>query len=144
MARTRLVVPHFLACTKSRAIRPVGPTNAYVLKGVSHYFSLPRGATFPNEFRRLDFYCRCYHGRGTRDFELEIQWIDGPNGRQRINVYGPFKIRFRPGEPARDWVVRVTGLPVPGEGRYVARLKVLKTTTAKLLAAEYFHVRESR
>jgi hypothetical protein len=103
---------------------------------------VPAGTPFPTMLDRIDLYARFFDGRATALFELRVYWIDAPDGPELVEAYGPVRIRFRPGEPARDWVVRLLGVTVPGLGRYAFQLKKLGKVRSRLFATDYITIVE--
>ncbi len=85
---------------------------------------------------------RFYHGRGSVDFELRIWGLNGPNGRELIEVYGPQTVFFRPNEPTRDFVFLLNRIAIPYPGLYAVRLASLPGDRGRgvTLATEYFEV----
>ncbi len=137
---SRLAVQHWVASLETTIDPPVGVNNFYNLLRVGHTHVFAAETEFPATLPRMDVFARFVNGTGTGEFEIRLSWLDAPEGRRRIETYGPFRVAFRQGEPLRDWVFRLLHLQLDGSGRYRLDLRVMKSRRRKLLATEYFYV----
>ncbi len=91
--------------------------------------------------REICLFARFFGGGGPHEYEIEAVWHDDPTGSESpIEVYGPFSIFFRDGEPTRDYVFRLRNFPIAGSGRYAIQLIPLDDQDREPLAIEYFEV----
>jgi len=141
MARRRLVAHHLLMTLGSRVQPPAGPNNPYDLYGVSYVHTIPFGMERIEPIERVDMFTRFFHGRGTWEFEAEVIWVDGPDGREVVASYAPLFVFFRKAEPVRDHVFVLRNVPLPGLGRYRIHLRALKPRRRFPVAMEFFEVR---
>jgi len=139
MAR-RLRVQHWVACLEAHFVAQEGWVHPYDLLGVSYTHTVPAALEFPRELPRLDLFARFFHGRGSREFELRVVWVDGPNGPEEVDIYGPFTVFFRPDQQVRSFVFRLLNIPLPGAGRYRVHLQAVKPRRRQPLATEFFAV----
>lgn len=140
MAQRRLFAHHWLMALGARVQPPAGPTNPYDLFGVGYAYKVPTGDTPIEPIKRVDMFTRFFHGRGTWEFEAEVIWVDGPDGRELVASYAPLVVCFRPTEPVRDYVFVLRNIPLPGLGRYRIYLRALKPRRRFPLAIEFFEV----
>jgi hypothetical protein len=138
--KSRLAVQHWIACNEARVIAPVGVNNFYELLGVGHVHTFAADVEFPAVIPELNLFARFVNGSGVVQFEVEVIWLDAPDGEQVVDVYPPHQITFRPNEPLRDSVFRLSNVPVEGTGRYAVRLHHLKARDRRVLANEYYSV----
>lgn len=139
MAR-RLRVQHWVACLEARVEPPVGPQNFYNLLRVGYTYTGAADTEFPWSVRRMDMFARFVRGVGVAEFEIRLVWEDAPEGPREVENFGPWRIRFRPGDPTRDNVFRLLNVPIDGPGRYQLELQLVKSGRNRLLAIEYFRV----
>ena len=139
MAR-RLVAHHWMMTLSARVQPPAGPINPYDLFGVTYVHRVPVGTVTIDPIDRVDMFARFFNGRGTWEFEVEVVWVDGPDGRELVARYGPFSVYFRPGQTVRDFVFVLRNVPVPGEGRYRVLLRGVKPRRRRPISTEYFEV----
>jgi hypothetical protein len=137
---SRLAVQQWVACLETTIDPPVGVNNFYNLLRVGHTHMFPGDTEFPTTIPRIDMFARFVNGTGVGEFEIRQWWLDSPEGRRRIETYGPFRVVFRPGEPLRDWVFRLLYLRLDGAGRYRLDLRMAKPRRRAPLASEYFYV----
>ncbi len=139
---SRLVVQHWIACLKARVIPPVGTRNFYDLLGVGHFHTFAGDVEFPAVIPELNMLARFVDGTGVGRFEIEVFWLDAPEGERSVNYYPPYQVTFRPNEPLRDYVFRLWNVPVVGAGRYSVRLFRTGRRVRKVIANEYFFVEQ--
>src|SRR5438045_8034905 len=136
--KSRLAVQHWVACLDARVIPPVGVNNFYELIGVGHVHMFAADVEFPATISVLATFARFMNGTGVKQFEVEVIWLDAPEGNRLTERYPPFQVTFRPNEPLRDAVFRFWNVPIHGTGRYVVRLSRLGARRKRELANEYF------
>jgi len=107
---------------------------------VCYEYKVPAGDAPIEPIKRVDMFTRFFHGRGTWEFEAEVIWVDGPDGRELVVSYAPLVVFFRPTEPVRDYVFVLRNIPLPGLGRYRIYLRALKPRRRSPLAIEFFEV----
>jgi hypothetical protein len=135
-----LAVQHWIACLEARVIPPVGVNNFYELLGVGHVHTFAGDVEFPGVIPKLNLFARFVNGSGVVQFEVEVIWLDAPEGERLVDRYPPLQVTFRPNEPLRDTVFRFINIPIDGTGRYAMRLSRLKSRGRRILANEYFSV----
>jgi hypothetical protein len=140
MSRRRVVAHHWLMTLGTRVQPPARPNNPYDLFGVSYEYPVPVGSDPIKPIDRVDMFARFFDGRGTWEFEAEVIWVDGPDGRESVAVYGPQRVAFRPREPVRDFVFVLRNVRLPGEGRYRIHLLAVKPRRRLPIATEHFEV----
>ncbi len=143
-------VHHWILCRSAAVESPAKPTNQYSLFGVGFRFAVESRfesePTFPNPIDSLCIFARFYGGSGTREFEIQVEWLDGPGESEGsiTEVYGPFTVHFREGESVRDYVFSLRNVSISGTGRYAVRLHDLDIPSFEIpydpLAIEYFEV----
>ena len=145
----RVSVQHLVVCERASVSGTPGPDNAYNLTGVGHSFAVPTGTVYPATVPSLDLFIRFFVQRsGTGEFVIRYSWVDAPAGRTRLlDEYGPLTIFFRPGQPIRNYMVRLRNLELAGSGRYALRLTQLRPhhvqgIRQRVLRTEYFVVVE--
>jgi hypothetical protein len=139
MAR-KFRVQHWIACREAQFVAQEGWIHPYDILGVSYTHVVPADTEFPREIERLDLFARFVDGRGSREFEVEVVWVDGPAGRKDVDTYGPFTVFFRFDQHVRSYVFRLLNVPLPGAGRYRAHLWVVTARGRVMLATEFFEV----
>jgi hypothetical protein len=137
-------VQHWLVCRRGK-VAAAAPYNPYTLSGVTYRFAVPAAVGMspgdPYPAKQLCVFARFFGGSGSVDFEIRVAWLDGPGGgRVTAEVYGPFTIHFRAGEPVRDYVFRLRNVPLSGTGRYAVELVPATGRRAGPLAVEFFEV----
>ena len=137
---SRLFVQHWIACLDSQAVPPVGVNNFYNLLGVGHVHTFAGDVEFPAVIPELDMFARFVNGTGVRQFEVEVFWLDAPEGERLVNYYPPYQITFRSNEPLRDYAFRLANIPVGGAGLHSIRLYRSRRRGRKVLSNEYFYV----
>jgi hypothetical protein len=137
---SRLAVQHWVACLESLFEFRDEWLLPYNLLGVSYSHTVAADIEFPCVVPRLDLFARFFHGRGTRLFEVEVSWIDGPTPETDVATYGPYTVFFRRDQAARSYVFRLQNLPLPGPGRYQIWLRMIKPRRLRPLATEFFEV----
>lgn len=142
MNRNRVTVQHFVACIEARVVPPVGPHNFYDLLGVGYKHMVPPDAEPPWEIDLLDHFVRFVSGVGKAEFEIELVWLDAPEGRRRIDFFGPYTVAFRPTDQIRDTMFRIRRVPLDGAGRYRFRLWQIQPRRRRL-GTEFIHVSRS-
>ncbi|HVK15002.1 MAG TPA: hypothetical protein VM597_40055 [Gemmataceae bacterium] len=138
--RASVRVQHWIACLDRRVVAPAGPQNHYNLFSVGYRYLAPPETEFPWTIRHLDMFARFVGGTATRQFEVRVVWVDAPDRPQRVEVYGPLQVVFRPGDAVRNFVFRLRNIPIPGPGRYRLRLFEIGTRPSPLLATEYIEI----
>jgi hypothetical protein len=138
--KPRLAVQHWIACLEARVIPPVGVNNFYELLGVGHVHTFAADVEFPAVIPELNLFARFVNGAGVMQFEVEVIWLDAPEGERVIDTYPPHQVTFRPNEPLRDTVFRLANVPIDGAGRYAVRLFRLKRRGRRVLSDEYLSV----
>ena len=143
-------VHHWLLCRSAAVDSPAKPMNQYSLYGVGIRFAVEVAVElapiFPKPIDSLCVFARFYGGSGTREFEIEVTWLDGLEDFEEtfVEVYGPFTVHFREGESVRDYVFSLRNVPILGTGRYAVRLSDLDMpifeSPSEPLAVEYFEV----
>ncbi|MCI0701372.1 MAG: hypothetical protein L0241_09860 [Planctomycetia bacterium] len=136
----RLAVQHWIASLEATVEPPAGINNFYNLLRVGHTHVLAPDTEFPTVLPRLDMFARFVNGSGVAEFEADVIWMDAPEGWRRTETYWPLRVAFRPGEPLRDTVFRLLGIPLEGVGRYRIDLRAIKPRKRSRLATEYFYV----
>ncbi len=137
----RIAVQHWVACLGAQVEPPVGVNNFYNLLGVGHVHTFAGDVEFPAALSELGMFARFVNGAGVARFEVQVIWLDAPEGVRVIDGIGPLQITFRPGEPLRDTVFRFRNIPIDGTGRYVLKLNQLRSRGRhRELANEYFSV----
>ena len=136
----RLRVQHWVACLEAGVVPPAGPNNFYNLLRVGYTHTVPADTEFPWAFPRLDMFARFYGGKGTCEFEIRVDWIDALEGSRLIDFFGPFRVAFRPNEPARDVTFRLLNVPTGGVGRLEIVLLAIRPRRRPPLAREYVTV----
>jgi hypothetical protein len=139
MARP-LRVQHWLRTLGTRVQPPVSADNPYDLFGVSYVHPAPGGDGPIPPIPRVDMFTRFFHGVGAWEFEVEVIWVDGPDGSELVANYGPQPVTFRPTERVRDFVFVLRHVPLPGAGRYRIHLLAIKPRRRLPVATEYFEV----
>ncbi len=144
------VIHHWILCRSAIVESPAKPTNHYSLLGVGYRFAvesrLEPEPTFPKPIDSMCVFARFYGGLGSREFEIQVTWLDGIGDSEEVivEVYGPFTVHFREQESVRDYVFALRNVPILGAGRYAMRLYDLDIpivdTPAEPLAVEYFEV----
>jgi hypothetical protein len=137
---TRPTVQHWIASLAARVIPPVGPNNFYELLGVGHVHTFAGDVEFPAAIPELNLFARFVNGTGAVQFEVEVIWLDAPEGERLVNYYPPYQVTFRPNETFRDNVFRLANVPIEGTGRYAVRLYRLKRVGRRLLSSEFYSV----
>lgn len=138
---SRLAVQHWIACLGAQVEPPAGVNNFYNLLGVGHVHTFAGDVEFPAVIPELSMFARFVDGTGVAHFEMQVIWLDAPEGERVIDGIGPLQITFRPGEPLRDTVFRFRNLPIDGTGRYALRLhQLLSRGRSRELANEYLSV----
>ena len=120
---SRLSVQHWIACLGARVVPPVGVNNFYNLFGVGHVHTFAGDVEFPAGIPGVNIFARFLNGTGVARLEVDVLWIDAPEGERLVNYYPPYQITFRPNEPLRDYVFRLANVPVGGTGRHSIRLE---------------------
>lgn len=142
MSRAGLSVQHFVASLQARVVPPAAPDNFYDLLGVGYKHVVPPDAEAPWKIDLLDLFARFVSGAGTAEFEIELTWLDAPEGRRRIDSFGPYTVAFRPNEEVRDTMFRIRRVPFHGPGRYRFRLWQI-LPRRRSLGTEFVHVGQS-
>jgi hypothetical protein len=138
--KPRLRVHHWIAALEARAIPPVGASNFYELLGVGHTHTFAADVEFPAAIAELNLFARFVNGSGVGHFEVEVYWLEAPEGERLVNYYPPYQVTFRPNEPLRDYVFRLANIPIGGVGWHSVRLFRSKRRGREVLANEYFYV----
>jgi hypothetical protein len=138
----RLRVIHFLASANASVVPSVGVWNWYNLFGVGYRHTVSAETGYPASPREMSLFTRFLGGQGRVGFEIRVWWLDGPDGRELIEVYGPLAVAFRTGDTVRDAAFRIGHLTLPGAGRYAILLRSLPGRHAKAakLATDFFEV----
>jgi hypothetical protein len=135
--RRQLRVQHWVACLRAEVEPPVGVNNFYNLLRVGYAHPISADTEFPWALPRLDMFVRFVEGTGTAEFEVEIVWLDAPEGMRPITTFGMLHVTFRRGEPVRDTTFRFLNVPIEGEGRYLIRLWAVKPQLPRPLGDEF-------
>jgi hypothetical protein len=115
-------------------------SNFYELLGVGHVHTFAADVEFPAVIPELNMFARFVNGAGVKQFEVEVLWLDAPEGERLVNYYPPYQVTFRPNEPLRDYVFRLANIPVGGTGHHAIRLFWSRRRGRTVLANEYFDV----
>jgi hypothetical protein len=91
---------------------------------VSYSHTVAAEIEFPCVVPRLDLFARFFHGRGTRHFEVQVFWLDGPAPADPVDTFGPYTVFFPQDQEARNYVFRLQNIPLPGRGRYQVGLRI--------------------
>ncbi|MBN9122408.1 MAG: hypothetical protein J0I06_25245 [Planctomycetes bacterium] len=137
---SRLTVQHWIACLEARVVPPVGVNNFYELLGVGYVHTFAGDVEFPAVVPELNMFARFVNGKGVAQLEIEVFWLDAPEGERLVNYYPPYQITFRQNEPLRDFVFRLANVPVCGTGRHSICLYRSKRRDRVVLSSEYFSV----
>lgn len=100
--KAKLAVRHWLACQSAQVEAPAGVSNLYNLFGVGHTHAVAGDVEFPSVLPELSVFARFVNGTGVAQFEVEVLWLDAPEGTRVVDFFGPLQITFRPNEPLRD------------------------------------------
>lgn len=144
------VIHHWILCRSAVVESPARPMNPYSLYGVGFRFAVELQVesepVFPKPIDHLCVFARFYGGSGTREFEIQVTWLDEFENSEEtvVEIYGPFSVHFREGESVRDCVFSLRNVPILGTGRYAVRLYDLDVPIygipSEPLAVEYFEV----
>jgi hypothetical protein len=138
MAR-RFAVQHFVACA-SVAVVQAGVNNPYTLRDVVYAYLVPADQEWPVRLADLWLFSRFFHGIGTREFAVQVVWLDGPSGAEEVCEFRGIMVQFPAGEPVHSRAWRVAAVRYPGPGRYAFRLR--DGRTGRVLSREYIELRK--
>src|ERR1700692_1122203 len=98
---SRLALQHWIACSATAAVPPVGVNNFYNLFGVGHVHTFAGDVEFPAVIPELNMFARFVNGTGVVQFEVELVWFDTSGNERLVENLGLVQVTFRSGEPLR-------------------------------------------
>ena len=138
MARSKLAVQHFVACAKMEPTA-IGLNDPYILFGVSYAYGVVADREWPAKLDELWLFVRFFNGIRTRSFEVDVVWLDGPNGTVDVCTIPDFEVHFAIDVPVASRAFHVARVRYPGPGRYMFCLR--RSGRRRVLAREYIEIR---
>jgi hypothetical protein len=112
MART-LSVQHFVACAE---IQPAaaGANYPYNLIGISYTYGIPARTEWPAKLSDLWLFVRFFYGTKRRSFDVDVLWLDSPDGEAEICTIPDYEVNFGVNQlvASRAFHVATYGSPV--------------------------------
>lgn len=140
MAKPKIHVLHFLVCPRISVTR-ASPDNPYTLHDVNYPYEVSADREFPIVEPELWAYLRVFGGQGTREFAIEVWWLDHPNGPEMTAIYTMPPVRFQDSNEVvcRAW--KLAFVAFRGFGRYTFRLHL--GPNHRLLSEDTIEVRKA-
>jgi hypothetical protein len=138
VARPKLAVQHFVACALIKPMR-LGREFAYQLSGVSYVFDVPSDREWPVRLDYLCLFVRFFNGIGTQNFDVDLVWLDSPDGTEEVFFFPEFEVHFGTSRGVASRNFPVAAARFPGPGCYEFRLRA--SGKVHILAREEIEIR---
>jgi hypothetical protein len=145
-----MTVSHCLLCRRATFGSSPSDSVSYDLLGVSYWHRTPEGVGLspfdPYPAKSVDLFVRFLGGNGACDFEIEVRWESAPEDCpvEPYEYFGPFTVQFHEDDNSRDFLFRVTNVPLFGPGVYSFSLYrvsgIMPWESREPLAVDYIEV----
>jgi len=137
MARPSLSVQHFVACA---SIQPTseGTNYPYNLIGISYVYGIPARTEWPAKLSDLWLFVRFFYGTKSRSFDVDVVWLDGPDGEAEVCTIPDYEVNFGTNQSVASRAFHVANVRFPGLGRYTFCLR--PTGKRQVLAREFIEI----